>query len=261
MKILFGVLLCGCLALALTVSDGRSFAGQSPSRVVVFEDRHGGNSLTIETALASADLGRFAFRVPGRGVFIGVGRPVVEQKDSHQLKVRYQGPIDQIPDVAGATPSRVNGRLEAELDAKSHQGQAQLRLETGADGKGDHFDIETGEFDAQAAIRAARAFEAAAVSGDWRSVYGMLASTVRTSTTVDGFVSSIAAQSASVGTLVALQRGATSDVQFAAGAVPFVIFPYTATHRLSDGRRITRRFDAYFAFEEGSWRLWFTDER
>lgn len=261
MKIAIRGLLVGLILLMLASSDLVSSAAPAATRVLTLGDRQGRTALSIEVANGSADLGQFAFRVVGRGSFVAIDHATVELKGDHELKVRYLGAFAFFRESdTGAAPERVSGRLEAEIQPDTHRGEAEL-IVTGPSGTPEeHFALQTPELQRDGAVATARAFESAALAGDWQAVYLLLSSTVRGGFSADTFASSVAGQIGTVGKLVGLRRGTASDVTSTDSGVAFVVIPYVATYASPSGQ-VVRQFNAYFTFEEGSWRLWFTEER
>jgi hypothetical protein len=80
--------------------------------------------------------------------------------------------------------------------------------------------------------------------------------------TEEEFIKSFDAQTAQVGDVLSISRGTVSDPhQTALASLWTVTVQYVTERRAPSGTTMMQRYEAFFIWQAGGWKVWFTVER
>ncbi len=256
--VMVAVVIIGAFALG-----GGLVRGAAPvSRQVTFADQINGRALRLQVEPSAPDAGGFAFRVPGRGIYVGTAGTSVRVLSQTNVAVRFQGPATLRPDTGPgsppsgvAQPTAVTISLQATVDPTNHTGTATL-----VDGA-DTFQLVALAVGAGDIGPTVQAVESAFLHADWATVYGYMNSDVTRTNTPAAFAAQMAQADAALGPIIALRRIATGGVQADDQGVIFVAVTDDVDRGVTGGGTTTARYAMYYLQEGTTWKLWYTGVR
>lgn len=249
---------------AVTVFAAFTAGGVSPAtRPLTFLDRDSDLSISVQLDPAAADAGRFAFRVPGRGVYVGTLGSAMRRNSDHSTSVHYAGPATLAPllslDGAGSggvqRPLAVTVELQAQLDPANHGAQATLRE------GGQRYHLVAPPKGTAGVAQTLRRFEDAVLGNDPQALYALMSADVRADTTADGFAAMWQSQGRAIGRVTALRRTALGDAQVNELGYTYVVATYRAERIAPDGAQASASFEVFLIREGADWKLLFSRER
>lgn len=252
------------VVLAGALAFGGSFArgAVTVSRQVTFADQVNGRALRLQVEPSAPDAGGFAFRVPGRGIYVGTAGTSLRVLSQTNVAVQFQGPATLRPDTGpGSPPSGVSQptavtiSLQATVDPTNHTGTAAL-----VDGT-DIFQLVALAVGVGDIGPTLQTVEAAFVRADWATLYGYMNSDVTGTNTPTAFASQMAQASAALGPITALRRVATGGVQANDQGVVYVAVTDDIDRSVPGGGTTTARYDMYYLQEGTTRKRWYTRVR
>lgn len=243
--------LCALVA-AFAAEGGPALGGPPVFGTMVFRDDDGTMILTIDLDPASAELGIFSVRVTGVGTFVPLGRAKVERDGRSKVEFEYEGAFDLHS--ASGTASRVRGELEGKIKLDTGKGSAKLETERAT------YKLKARGLPSAKVQEVLPAFEGHLAKGEWSALYEMLTADMRSSTSAAAFEAALRAQTATLGPIEAVRRLGVGSPAPSRLGLSYVVVSYEVDRRTTAGPRTTT-YDAYFIFEEPSWRLWYTAPR
>lgn len=251
------------LALALLVgvglllrSDGApgAAAGEPTGLLTLADHRTPEVRWSIEAHPLARDAGRFAVRVPGRGVYLSVGAAELTVRSPQHTGVLYSGDAELIPDDPAAPISRVAVTLQGHVDPTKRAGE--VKLEVGAELT--HIVTPAGRPAVPRTLLADLARALAA--NDWRTVYGLSNSDIRDSYTAEAFVARADAQRSSVGAIASARLASAGPVETNSAGLTYSIATYELRYS-PPGPPGPILYDVYWVLEGPGWTVWFSARR
>lgn len=245
---------------AATLSAALAAGAAGPAtRPLTFLDKVSDISISVQLDPAAADAGRFAFRVPGRGAYLGTLGDAMRRNADHSTTIHYRGPATLGPlvslDGAGADvrrPLAVTIELQAQLDPVTHGGQAVLR-----DG-GRRYHLVAPPRGTAGIIQALRRLEDAVLADDPHALYALMSADLRAQLTADAFAALWRSQGAGIGRVTALRRTALSEARVNELGYTYAVATYGAERITPAGTSSSATFEVFLVREGADWSVLFS---
>ena len=234
---------------SVALSEQRSAGAGDTTRVVLFSDRSGSMTLSIDLEPTSREVGRFTFAAAGM-TYASTRGAQFRFASATSILASYDGAADARP-AGGGTVTRVAVRLDAQMDPLHHTAEATLVT------PGDRFHLVQPVTPRAGLDRSVRLFEDAMRAEDWTGMYAMLDPFFARSYDAQSFATSAAAATLTLGRITDLRRVSVGDVITNDLGDSIVVVTYDVTRASAGGSKLTR-YNAYFRLDGSVWRIWFS---
>lgn len=250
--------------VALTGLGSAAAQADTPaSGTGTFVDGRRGTSMTIQTSSTAPDAGRFVFRVPGLGNYVGEAGTAMRVQGRSNVQVRFEGAVTLRPALDGSgaitgsvlVPRAALIELRAELDLRRRSAEASLR-----EGRA-RYELVARRLGRGDLDRTMKAVEQAILAEDPAALYPHLAGDLRAALSPAAFAAEWQAQAAAIGRISAMRQTAVTEPEVNELGFEFVVATYEVKRVTPAGVTTTNVFEVFFVREGDEWKLLLSRQR